>query len=88
MYTTIRMRKTKKRVTAATKLQALVRGKLAILEEECDTCGLQAVLALRRSRRPATASGIPDDTLKQASGPVARDQQSRTVLFRQQAVLT
>ena len=29
MYPTIRMRKTKKRVTAATKLQALVRGKLA-----------------------------------------------------------
>ena len=29
MYPTIRMRKTKKRVSAATKLQALVRGKLA-----------------------------------------------------------
>ena len=29
MYPTIRMSKTKKRVTAATKLQALVRGKLA-----------------------------------------------------------
>ena len=28
MYPTIRMSKTKKRVTAATKLQALVRGKL------------------------------------------------------------
>ena len=29
MYPTVRMSKTKKRVTAATKLQALVRGKLA-----------------------------------------------------------
>ena len=45
MYTTIRMRKTKKRVTAATKLQALVRGKLArraatvvvsILQHQCN----------------------------------------------------
>ena len=42
MYPTIRMSKTKKRVTAATKLQALVRGKLArrTATSVCDTSQL------------------------------------------------